>query len=56
MLNDHQDAFGHEIYDYFKNKSGHEIIERDDGYFDVSGGAKAYFTEYKNWPSHEKRQ
>lgn len=55
MLKDYQDAFGHEIYDYFKNKSGHEIIERDDGYFDASGEPKVYFTGYKDWPSFEKK-
>jgi len=56
MLKDHQDAFGHEILDYLKEKRGdREIIERDDGYFDVSGGPKAYFTEYKEWAPTERK-
>jgi len=55
MLKDHQDAFGHEIDDYFKSKTGWEIIERDDGYIDASSGPKAYFTEYKDWHPHEKK-
>ena len=59
MLKDHQDAFGHEMYDYFMSNEGRqdiiEIVERDDGYIDVSEGAKVYFSEYKDWPSHEKK-
>ncbi|MFQ5837438.1 MAG: class I SAM-dependent methyltransferase [Thermoplasmata archaeon] len=54
MLTEDQDAFGHEILDYLKNKSGFEIVERDDGFFDVSGGPRAYFAEYEDWPPHEK--
>ncbi len=55
MLKDYQDAFGHEIYDYFTKKVGREIVERDDGYIDLSGGPEAYFNEYRDWPSHEKK-
>jgi len=56
MLKDHQDqdAFGHEMYDYLKNITGWEVVERDDGYIDVSGGPKAYFSEYKHWPLYER--
>lgn len=56
MLRDYQDAYGHEVYDYLKDKRGQgEIVERGDGYIDVSGGLKAYFSEYKDWPPHEKK-
>lgn len=56
MLKDYQDAFGHGIHDYFKDKGGEgEIVERDDGYIDVSGGPKAYFTEYKDWAPMERK-
>jgi SAM-dependent methyltransferase len=55
MLKDHQDAHGHEIYDYLNGKGGYEIVERDDGFIDVSGGAKYYFAEYKDWPPHQKK-
>ncbi len=54
MLKDWQDAYGHEIYDYYKGKRSYEIVERDDGYFDVSSGPKLYFLEYKDWNIHEK--
>ena len=53
-MKDYQDAFGHEIYDYFEGKGSFEIIERDDGYFDLSRGAKVYLSEYEDWPPHEK--
>ena len=56
MLTDHQDAFGHGVYDYFSGQvDTAEIIERDDGYIDTSGGPNAYFWEYKNWPLVEKK-
>lgn len=55
MLKDRQDAHGHEIYDYLNGKGGYEIVERDDGYVDASGGAKDYFAEYKDWPPHQKK-
>ena len=56
MLTDHQDAFGHGVYDYFNGQvDTAEIIEKDDGYIDTSGGPKAYFWEYKNWPPVEKK-
>lgn len=50
-----QDAWGHEVYDYLKDKGGHEIVERDDGFFDVTGGPAIYFSKYEDWPSHEKQ-
>jgi len=55
MLKDYQDAHGHEIYDYLNGKGGYEIVERDDGYIDASGGAKDYFAEYKDWPLYQKK-
>ena len=39
-----RDAFGHEILDYFNGRHPVEIVERDDGYIDTSGGAEAYFS------------
>jgi 2-polyprenyl-3-methyl-5-hydroxy-6-metoxy-1,4-benzoquinol methylase len=54
MLKDWQDAFGHEIHDYFRGEDGYEIIERDDGFFSVSTGPKLYFLEHEDWPESEK--
>lgn len=59
MLKEHQDAYGHEVYDYFKGGrrlgSVMEIVERDDGYIDVHSGPEIYFGEYKGWPPHYKK-
>jgi SAM-dependent methyltransferase len=54
-MRDSQDAFGHGLYDYYKGIRGAEIIERDDGNFELSGGPKAYFAEYNDWSPHEKK-
>ena len=54
MLKDYEDAFGHEIYDYFHEKGGYEIVERDDGFFGTSAGPKHYFMDYEEWPESEK--
>ncbi|MBN1550974.1 methyltransferase domain-containing protein, partial [bacterium] len=54
-LTDMQDAFGHEIHDYHTRKTGFEIVERDDGYFDVSTGPAAYFLEYNSWSESERK-
>jgi cyclopropane fatty-acyl-phospholipid synthase-like methyltransferase len=54
MLKDWQDAFGHEIHDYFTGKGGFEIVERDDGFFSLSPGPKLYFLKYEEWPECEQ--
>ena len=54
-MRDYQDAYGHEMYDYFEGNGGFEIVERDDGFFDISGGPKGYFSEYEDWPPHHKK-
>jgi len=54
MLEDWQDAFGHEIYDYFNGQPTHEIVERDDGFFSVSHGPEIYFKDYEGWPESDK--
>jgi len=33
-----QDAYGRAVYDYYRNKGGYEIVERDDGLVDTSSG------------------
>lgn len=54
-MKDYQDAYGHQLYDYFKGKGSFEIVENDDGYFDVSSLCgissknEGYFSKYKDW-------
>ncbi len=55
MLRDEQDAVGHELLDFHTTGSGLELIEREEGFFDVTGGPEIYFREYEEWSPHEKR-
>ncbi len=50
-----KDAFGHEMFDYLNGEACAEIIERDDGYMDYSGGPQGYFRDYKDWPGFERQ-
>lgn len=50
-----EDAYGQEIWAYYKGKDSFEITERDDGYFEAFTGPKAYFSEYEDWSPREKR-
>src|SRR5438067_13722336 len=55
MLNDKQDAYGHQLYDCFRGQNVVEVVERDDGFIDSSTSLpKYYLAEYKNWRPHEK--
>lgn len=51
-----KDAYGHGIEDYFNGRqNAYEIVEREDGYIDISGGPPAYFREYTDWRNCEKQ-
>lgn len=50
-----QDAYGQEVYDYFQGKSVVEIVERDDGYIDISRGPALYFSPYEEWLLQEQQ-
>ncbi len=55
MLTDKQDAFGHLLTDYHNGEENVEIVEREDGYIDISRlGPLAYFAEYTEWVEHQK--
>lgn len=49
------DAYGHEVWDWLNGVRGAEVIERDDGYIDVSGGPAAYFAPFRKWPATDRR-
>jgi SAM-dependent methyltransferase len=56
LIKDQQDAYGHEVYDYLKsNRPTSEIVERDDGFVDISSGPPAYFSRYRDWSPGEKK-
>jgi SAM-dependent methyltransferase len=51
-----KDAYGKEIWAYLNGDNNvKEIVERDDGFIDLSSGPPAYFAEYKNWKDYEKK-
>ncbi|HSI97546.1 MAG TPA: methyltransferase domain-containing protein [Gaiellaceae bacterium] len=50
-----EDAFGRALLDYVEGVSGFEIIERDDGYVETSGGPAMYLSPYRTWPAVERR-
>lgn len=54
-MRDEEDAVGHLDWDYYHKKEAQEVIERDDGYIDVSEGPESYFAECRNWPACEGR-
>ena len=50
------DAYGHALWDYLHSKGrGYEIVERDDGYVDVSGGRGMYLAAYPDWPPRHRQ-
>lgn len=57
MLDDKQDAFGHELFDLFTGKSNNcfEVIERDDGYINVSDSLLTWFSDYEQWEPQYKQ-
>ena len=48
------DAFGRLFDDGSRGAGGVEIIERDDGHIDVSGGQRAYFKDFVDWNPSEQ--
>ena len=54
MLTKQQDAYGRIVWDHLQGKPSVEIIERDDGWFGMSGGAPNYFAEFEDWPRHQR--
>jgi SAM-dependent methyltransferase len=54
-VREREDAFGRTLLDHFEGRRAHEVIERSDGYVDVSGGPKAYFEPFRRWLPVERR-
>jgi len=56
VLKDNQDAYGHQLYDFYKGRQVVEIVERDDGLIDPSETyPKYYLSEYKDWSLRERQ-
>lgn len=54
-MKDSQDAYGHQLYDFYNGREVIEIVERDDGLIDPSETLPKYYqAEFKNWSPREK--
>jgi SAM-dependent methyltransferase len=53
-MKDYQDAYGHQVFDFLMGRKSFEIVERDDGFFDVSAGARYYFANFDDWHRRER--
>ena len=50
-----QDAYGHELYDFWKGEEDvFEIIERDDGFTDAADHVDMYFQDFGEWSEIER--
>ena len=54
-MNTKKDAYGQEVLAYLNGKESYEVVERDDGFVGLSGGAKAYFAGFKDWPKYQQQ-
>ena len=49
------DAYGQLMWSHLNGRESFEIVQRDDGRFDISGGAQEYFAEFGKWPRHQRQ-
>lgn len=49
------DVFGRALMDWARGGTAPEILERDDGYTDLSAGHELYVAGFKDWPSSERQ-
>ena len=54
VLRQEEDAFGRGIYDCWLGEDVDEVIEREDGYVDVSQGPQSYLSKFQDWPKHQQ--
>jgi len=55
IMSHDEDAIGQEILAAYEERPSYEVVERDDGFVDLSGGTAHYFQEYKSWPRWQKQ-
>ena len=55
-MNERQDAYGRLIVAHLEgDRRAREIVERDDGFIEATGGPDAYFLPFRRWPAHQRR-
>ena len=50
--NQNQDAFGQLLNDYYSGEDCCEVIERDDGFLNVTDNMSMYFATFDDWQPH----
>ena len=51
-----EDAYGELILAYAEGRTGaREVVERDDGFIEATGGPAGYFAPVRRWPAAERR-
>ncbi len=50
-----QDAFGRALLDFYSDRGGFALVERDDGLVDFDRPLETYFAGYSKWPQPEQR-
>jgi SAM-dependent methyltransferase len=48
------DVFGQALLDWSNGGTTPEVVERDDGFFDVGAGPEVYLSGLRGWPSAER--
>jgi SAM-dependent methyltransferase len=49
------DVFGHALLDWANGGTLPEVLERDDGFTQVGAGPDVYLSDFKGWPSAERK-
>lgn len=49
-----EDAVGQAMLAFFEKRKSFEVIEREDGYFEVTN-TRMYFDDFEHWQEHEKK-
>ena len=55
LMNPKQDAYGQEVWHHYNQQDAYEIVEREDGYIDISSGPVAYFADYPDWEEQQQK-
>src|SRR5208282_4050169 len=49
------DVFGQALLDWSNGGTTPEVVERDDGFFDVGAGPEVYLSGVRGWPPAERQ-
>ena len=53
-MKENEDAYGQELFNFYINNEGAEIVERDDGFIEGTTNLSLYFAPYEQWPTHQQ--